>query len=53
MNRTAMTAEVAAVAGLQLALAALLARATERGTLLDTPAAAATLAQLPVQRAAP
>ena len=50
MNRTVRTAEIAAAAGLQLALAALLAHATERGTLLEDRAAAADHALLPVQR---
>jgi hypothetical protein len=48
VNRTAVTAEIAAVAGFQLALAALLRHATERATVLE--AQEAVPARLPEQR---
>jgi hypothetical protein len=52
MNRTAVTAEIAAVAGLQLAMAALLRHATERATEIETEAAAPLSVLLPEQRPA-
>jgi Na+-translocating ferredoxin:NAD+ oxidoreductase RNF subunit RnfB len=52
MNRTALTVEIAAVAGFQLALAALLRHATERATVLETEAAEQVHPLLPVQRCA-
>lgn len=52
MKRTAMTAELAAAAGFQLALAALLRHATERATVLETEAAEPIHALLPPQRPA-
>lgn len=50
MNRTILTAEIAAVAGFQLALAALLRHATERATVLETEAAETVHALLPPPR---
>lgn len=50
MNRTALTAEIAAAAGVQLAMAALLRHATERATVLETDAAAPVPVVLPRQR---
>jgi hypothetical protein len=52
MNRTAITAEIAAVAGFQLALAALLRHATARATQLETEAFAPATAVVPGQRPA-
>lgn len=46
MNRTALTAEIAGATAVQLALAALLAHATERATLLETEEAQLGLAHL-------
>jgi hypothetical protein len=51
MNRTTLTAEIAAAAGFQLALAALLRHATERATVAET-AAGRLHVMPPLQRAA-
>lgn len=52
MKRTALTAEIAAAAAFQLALAALLRHATERATVLEDDAALPVHALLPAPRAA-
>lgn len=52
MNRTAMTAGLAAAAGFQFALGALLRHATERATVLEAEAAEPIRALLPPQRRA-